>query len=170
MRTGLFLSREDGIISSIVDVDLLAREFSHLPAVKVYDSFFRYNDQQDILKTVDENGLEAIVFAGNSPKYFDRVLAGGLIIEALKSHGIDENKIAFANIKEQVALAHSGENGTATEKAHLLINVALAKALGTGDRYEPGRDYRLNGIAGKRTQGVSGGKGAGCSGGDHGSS
>jgi len=127
MRTGLFLSREDGIISSIVDVDLLAREFSHLPAVKVYDSFFRYNDQQDILKTVDENGLEAIVFAGNSPKYFDRVLAGGLIIEALKSHGIDENKIAFANIKEQVALAHSGENGTATEKAHLLINVALAK-------------------------------------------
>jgi heterodisulfide reductase subunit A-like polyferredoxin/coenzyme F420-reducing hydrogenase delta subunit len=127
MRKGLFLSRDDGIISSIVNVDLLAKEFSHLTAAKVYDSFFRYEDQQDILKTVDENELDAIVFAGNSPKYFERVLAGNLIIEALKNYGVNENMIAFANIKEQVALAHSLENGNATEKARLMISVALAK-------------------------------------------
>ena len=127
MRTGLFLSRDDGTISETVDVELLARDYSYLPAVKVYDSFFRYEDQRDMLKTVDENGLDAIVFAGNSPKYFERGLGSMMIVNALKSRGVNENKIAFANIKEQVALAHKGENARATKKARLLIDVALAK-------------------------------------------
>ena len=127
MKTGLFLSRDDGTISETVDVDLLAGDYSHLPVAKVYDNFFRHADQKDMLKTVDENGLDSIVFAGNSPKYFDTVSGGTLILEALKGHGVNENRIAFANIKEQVALVHRGENGKATKKARLLIDVALAK-------------------------------------------
>lgn len=127
MKTGLFLSRDDGTISETVDVDLIARDYSHLLVAKVYDNFFRYADQQDMLKIVDENGLDAIVFAGNSPKHFDTVLGGSLILDALKSRGVNGNKIAFANIKEQVALAHRGENGQATKKAQLLIDVALAR-------------------------------------------
>lgn len=127
MRTGLFLSLDDGTISETVDVDLLAREYSYLPACKVYDNFFRYEDQQDILKTVDKHRLDAIVFAGNSPKYFERVLSGDLILKTLQDRGVNKNKIAFANIREQVALPHKGENGKATKKARLLIDVALAK-------------------------------------------
>jgi heterodisulfide reductase subunit A-like polyferredoxin/coenzyme F420-reducing hydrogenase delta subunit len=127
VRVGLFLSRDDGRISETVDVDLLAREYAHLPVARVYDNFFRYEDQQDLLKTIDENGLEAIVFAGNSPKYFENVSSGTVILEALESRGINQNKIAFANIKEQVALPHAGENGKATKKAKLLIETALAK-------------------------------------------
>jgi len=127
MKTGLFLSRDNGTISDTVDVDMLAREYSHLPAAKVYDNFFSYEGQQDILKTVKENGLDAIVLAGNSPKYYDIVEGGGLILDAIKSSGVNENKIAFANIKEQVALSHRGENEKATKKAKLLIEVALTK-------------------------------------------
>ena len=127
MKTGLFLSRDDGTISETVDVDALAREYSHLSIAKVHDNFFRYSDQQEILKAVDENGLDAIVLAGNSPKSYDAVLGGTLILEALKSHGINENKIAFANIREQVALPHKGKGEKATRKAKLLIDVALAR-------------------------------------------
>lgn len=127
MRIGLFLSRDDGRVSRTVDVDALAKEYAHLAATKVYDNFFRQGDQEDILKTVAEKGLDAVVLAGNSPKYFDRVLGGNLILDALKNQGVNENKIAFANIREQVALPHSGENGKAMEKARLLIDVAIAK-------------------------------------------
>ena len=127
MKTGLFLSRDDGRISEAIDVDSLVGHFSHLSVAKVYDNFFRYSDHRDILKMVDENGLDAVVLAGNSPKYFDTVRDGRLILEGLKSRGINENKIAFANIKEQGALAHGGENGEVTRKARLLIDVALTK-------------------------------------------
>ena len=108
MRTGLFLSRDDGTISGTVDVDALAKAYAFLPAAKVYDSFFRYADQQALLNTVSESKLDAVVLAGNSPRYFQKVLGGNLILEALKGQGINENKVAFANIKEQVALPHQG--------------------------------------------------------------
>jgi heterodisulfide reductase subunit A-like polyferredoxin/coenzyme F420-reducing hydrogenase delta subunit len=127
MRTGLFLSRDDGRISEAIDVDSLARHFAHLPVARVYDNFFRYSDHQDILHAVDAHGLDAVVLAGDSPKYFDAVRDGRLILAALKGCGINENKIAFANIKEQAALAHRGAIGTVTKKAQLLIDVALAK-------------------------------------------
>ena len=127
MRTGLFLSRDDGTISATLDVDALAKTYSFLPAAKVYDSFFRYADQQSMLNTVSESKLDAVVLAGNSPRYFQKVLGGNFILDVLKGQGINENKIAFANIKEQVALPHQGDKEKATIKARLLIDVALAK-------------------------------------------
>jgi len=127
LKTGLFLSRHDGAISETVDVDLLSGLYSNLPVAKVYDSFFRHKAQTDILKTVDAHGLDSVVFAGNSPKYYDMILGGTLLLDALKSRGINENKIAFANIHEQVAMSHKGERVKATEKAGLLIDVALTK-------------------------------------------
>jgi heterodisulfide reductase subunit A-like polyferredoxin/coenzyme F420-reducing hydrogenase delta subunit len=127
MRTGLFLSRDDGTISETVDVDALAETYSFLAAAKVYDSFFRYADQQDLLNTVNEGKLDAVVLAGNSPRYFEQVLGGHLVLDALKSQGVNVNKLAFANIKEQVALPHKGDKQKATSKARALIDVALAK-------------------------------------------
>mgnify|MGYP001572203270 FL=1 len=127
MRTGLFLSRDDGTISETVDVDALAKSYSSLTVAKVYDSFFRYADQQAMLKTVTESNLDAVVLAGNSPRYFERALGGNLVLEALKGQGINANKLAIANIKEQVALPYRGEKEKATSKARTLIDVALAK-------------------------------------------
>jgi len=127
MRTGLFLSRDDGTISETVDVDALAKAYSSLAVAKVYDSFFRYADQQDLLNTVSESKLDAVVLAGNSPRYFEQVLGGHLVLDALKGRGINANKLAFANIKEQVALPHKGDREKATSKARTLIDVALAK-------------------------------------------
>jgi len=127
MKTGIFLSRDYGVISETVNVDALADEYSNIAVTKVCDSFFSYEDQQNILRTIDENLLESVVFAGNSPKYFKSVFNGNFILDKIKDKGINENKIAFANIKEQVALPYKGEKEIATKKAKLLIDTALAK-------------------------------------------
>jgi heterodisulfide reductase subunit A-like polyferredoxin/coenzyme F420-reducing hydrogenase delta subunit len=105
----------------------LAKTYSSLTVTKVYGSFFRDADQRDLLRTVRENKLDAVVLAGNSPRCFQRVLGGHLVLDALKDQGINENKLAFANIKEQVALPHRGHRERATAKARTLIEVALAK-------------------------------------------
>lgn len=41
MRVGLFLSREDGAVSKVLDVDGLARSYQHLTACHVVDRRFR---------------------------------------------------------------------------------------------------------------------------------
>ena len=127
MKTGLLLSRDDGAISETVDVDALGRDFGHLPVLKVYDSFFTAAIQRDIVQTVREQQLDAVVLAGNSPRYFERVPSGSSILEAIAATGINPNRIAFANLKEQVALPHAGKREVATRKARALIEAALAK-------------------------------------------
>lgn len=127
METGLFLSRDEGNISDVIDVDLLSNNFTELSTTKVYDSFFSAQSQKSILKTIKQKNLKAVVFAGNSPKYFENVLSGSTIIDKVKKLGINKNKIGFANIREQVAFCVKGENGDATHKAKLLIDVALNK-------------------------------------------
>ncbi len=127
MEKGLFLSRDEGKISDVLDIDSLSNEYAELGATKVYDSFFSVKSQKSILKTIKQNKLEAVVFAGNSPKYFENVISGSIIIDKVKKLGINKNKIGFANIREQVAFCGNGENGDATLKAKLLIDVALNK-------------------------------------------
>jgi heterodisulfide reductase subunit A-like polyferredoxin/coenzyme F420-reducing hydrogenase delta subunit len=127
MRTGLFLSRHDGAISETVDVDFLAESFSNLSAAKSYDSFFNYPDQEDMIKIVNQHGLDSIILAGNSPQYFRKFPGGSHLLDTFIKQGINENKIGFANLNEQVAMIHKGEREKATQKARLLIEAALVK-------------------------------------------
>ena len=127
MKTGLLLSRDDGAISETVDVDALGRDFGHLPVLKVYESFFTAPNQRDVVQTILDHQLEAVVLAGNSPRYFHRIPSGSSILDAIVATGINPNRIAFANLKEQVAFAHFGRREDATRKARALIEAALAK-------------------------------------------
>ena len=127
MRIGLFLSRDNGAISHAVDVAILAREFSHLAATRVYDTFFAAQSQQDLVDTVRREGLTGVVLAGNSPRYFRRVPNGTQILQRIVDQGVNQNHLAFANLKEQVALPHASNPKAATRKAHAVIRAALAK-------------------------------------------
>ena len=127
METGLFLSRDDGSISDVLDFDSLSKEYTDLSAIKIYDNFFSVKSQKSILKTIKQKHLDSVVFAGNSPKYFENVISGSNIIDKVKKLGINKNKIGFANIREQVAFSSKSENGEVTQKAKLLIDVALKK-------------------------------------------
>jgi heterodisulfide reductase subunit A-like polyferredoxin/coenzyme F420-reducing hydrogenase delta subunit len=127
MVTGLFLSRDDGQISQTIDLDSLASQFDQVDVCKVYDNFFKPDDLKDMLETVRQRKVDAIVLAGNSPKHFDQTPNADRLLDSLDSLGVNRNKIAFANIKEFVALPHRGNKIQATDKARSLIDVALAK-------------------------------------------
>ena len=128
MRIGLFLSRGNGTISQTVNVDLVAERYhSTLALVKVCDDIRGAADLTSILRDVAEKELDAVVLAGESPLYFERTRGGNLLIERMEAIGVNLNKIAFVNLKEQVALPHCGRPVEATEKAMLLVDVALAK-------------------------------------------
>lgn len=128
MRKGLFLSRHHGGISSVVDVDKLARKYADLTSVKVYNHFFGKTEQLDILKQVRENNLEAVVLAGYSVNQFEIGKEGRAFVRAIKKQGINQNRIVFTNLYEQVALIHSDRPEDANRKAGLLIDTAIAKA------------------------------------------
>lgn len=127
MRKGLFLTRHQGVISDVVDVDGLARAYADLTVTKVYDQFLDPNDLRDMLARVKAHSLNAVVVAGYSAHLLETSKAGKTILGALKSCGVNPNRVAFANICEQVALTHGGQRENATRKAHLLIEAALAK-------------------------------------------
>ncbi len=133
MHIGLFLSRDNGAISDVVDVDALARKFSLLAVVKTYNDFFTRSSIADIVATVRDRSLDGVILAGNSPLHYEQVPAGGAILEAIRGMGINPSKIAFANLREQVALPHRGDREGATRKARQLIDVALAEIDRTPD-------------------------------------
>jgi F420-non-reducing hydrogenase iron-sulfur subunit len=127
MKVGLFISRDSGGISDVIDVDALAHAYSHLAVTNICDNFFSFPDQQTIISAVQDMALEGVVLAGNSPKYYQRMLHGDGILQAIRQSGINENRIAFANIKEQAALPHTGDPETATRKATAFIDIALSR-------------------------------------------
>lgn len=127
MRVGLFLSRDDGTISEVVDVEALARDCGAFSVTRVYDNYFGRAALEDMIRTVGENDLDGLVVAGNSPTYYDEALGGSLLVHTLNECGINENRIAFVNIREQVAFPHRAQPKEATRKARLLIDAALAK-------------------------------------------
>lgn len=128
MRKGLFLTRHHGKISNCVDVDSLAKEYTGLNAIRVYDHFFGKTEQLDMLRQVKQNRLEAVVLAGHSANTFETQKVGKAFVNALTRQGVNQNRIVFTNLYEQVALVHSDQPANATKKARLLIDTALAKA------------------------------------------
>jgi heterodisulfide reductase subunit A-like polyferredoxin/coenzyme F420-reducing hydrogenase delta subunit len=127
MRTGLFLSRDDGMISRAIDLESLVDHFGQIEVCKVYDNFFRPDDQSDMLRTVKEKRLDAVVLAGSSPRQFEATLNADRLLDSLTDLGVNRNKVAFANINELVAMPHLNDKERATEKAQSLIDVQLAK-------------------------------------------
>lgn len=127
MPTGLFLTRRQGRISKVIDLDGLAESHSDLAVVKVYDEFFEKNKLRDMLYRVRENKLDAVVLAGHSAYEIETRLVGRTLINALTSLGVNHNRIVFVNIYEHVSQIHSDQPVKATLKAHLLIDAALAK-------------------------------------------
>ncbi len=126
-RTGLFLSRADGAISSVIDVDEVGASYPHLTAVEVLDDFFSAANRRRLFTSIQKNRLDGVVLAAESPFYYENSLSGSLFLDELIELGINVNQIGYANLLEHVALPHKGRRKLATIKARALIDVALAK-------------------------------------------
>ncbi|PKM81448.1 MAG: hypothetical protein CVU89_09360 [Firmicutes bacterium HGW-Firmicutes-14] len=127
MKIGLFFSRSNGITDRVVNIDNLTQHFSKDYYTFVVNDFFKTADLNAILSEIDKNAFDAVVMAGDSPMNYLTNKSAEMVIQKIEEKGINTNKIGFANIKEQVAMVHTGSPQKATEKAKLLVEVAIEK-------------------------------------------
>ncbi len=127
MNIGLFLSRDNGSISETLDLDALAKHYARLSHVEIVDHFFNPDNFKHIKKQADSKHLDAVIIAGNSTKYYSYTVAGESLFEMLLQKGINENKIAVVNLREQVAWPHQNNKKEALSKARLVIDAGIAK-------------------------------------------
>lgn len=126
--TGLFISGGEGEISRTVDVKRLASHYRKSFPVSVFKNLHSSSSIRAIEKQVRERDFDSVVLAGESPMYYRTTRNGDLVLRTLQEAGINPNRIAIANIREQVSLPHRSEPAEATKKARVLIDVAIEKA------------------------------------------
>jgi coenzyme F420-reducing hydrogenase delta subunit/NAD-dependent dihydropyrimidine dehydrogenase PreA subunit len=128
MTQGLVLSRCGGVVSTAIDVEWLARQFKHLPLVKVVDDFYDPADLGALLEGVEKAGVDSLVLAGESPYAFRETRNGEQLFLYLGERGVDRNRVEVVNLLNMVVRAHQGgERERLQEKARRLIDVGLAK-------------------------------------------
>lgn len=127
MGIGLFISEGEGEISSVVDVKALERHYKKSITALVFKNILSSTSLKAIEKEVKENALDAVVLAGESPLFYRKTRNGSVLLQVLYASGINPNRVAIANLKEQVAMPHRKSPKEATKKAKLLIDVALEK-------------------------------------------
>jgi heterodisulfide reductase subunit A-like polyferredoxin/coenzyme F420-reducing hydrogenase delta subunit len=130
MSLGLYVSRCNGRVSSVVDIDEAIRDVSQLAAVvRVVDELHDPEVIDRIVSDVSDAGLDAVVLAGHSVEYYKNSFSGQQVKNRIVEAGLNPNKVIAANILEQVALAHPDDPAGATSKAKALIEVAAKRAV-----------------------------------------
>lgn len=127
MKIGLFFSRSGGITDRVVNIDRLVKHFSTEFPTFIVDDFFSTEGLSNLLLEIDKNNFDAVVLAGDSPLAYQNKKSADMVISRIEARGVNSNKIGFANIKEQVAMAHPNSPEIATEKAKILMKVAIEK-------------------------------------------
>ncbi|MHB0975772.1 MAG: hydrogenase iron-sulfur subunit [Candidatus Aquicultorales bacterium] len=125
MRTSLFISTSHGLIGDVIDVRALLGDSPCEGAV--VDSFFAEEAITTIVEHIDKHRPDGVILAGESLSAFEKRFNGMLLLQKLEEKGVNPNKIACVNLKEQVALPHRSSPSDAYGKAKLLIEVAEAK-------------------------------------------
>jgi len=126
LKAGLFFSSCGGMLEQTIDLKSLADEFASQVKTMVVGDFLDSKDISDIIRVVREEKLDAVVLAGNSPEEYTDSRQGRLLVDMLEDVGINPNKIAYVNLKQQVALVHR-KDPVSQQKAVLLTRVALAR-------------------------------------------
>ncbi|RJQ55974.1 MAG: hydrogenase iron-sulfur subunit [Actinobacteria bacterium] len=125
MTIALFFSRARGAISEVVDLEKLADNYRTVAVTGVYDDFFLPTDQEHLLGRVRDDRVEAVVLAGNSLKHYEDSLGGAALLEEIEAAGVNFNKIACANLLEQVARPFAFDKRAAEERARAYVDIAL---------------------------------------------
>jgi heterodisulfide reductase subunit A-like polyferredoxin len=122
---GVFVCNCGTNIGGVVDVPALAQYASTLPSVVHVEQnlFSCAQDSQDRMKTlIQDKGLNRVVVASCSPRTHEP-----LFQETLQACGLNKYLFEMANIRNQDSWVHSGDPGSATEKAKDLVRMAVAR-------------------------------------------
>ena len=124
-RVGAFICHCGGNISDFVDEEKVRAAAEKEPGVAVAKTFlFACSDaaQQEMIQTVQENGLDGIVIASCSPKLHLTTFRA-----MAQRAGISPYMYTQVNVREQCSWAHRHEREAATEKATSLVRAGVAR-------------------------------------------
>ncbi|MFH0812507.1 MAG: NAD(P)-binding protein, partial [Pseudomonadota bacterium] len=125
-RIGVFICHCGINISGVVNVPAVKEYVRTLPSV-VYVDENLYTCAQDtqakLREIIQENKLNRIVVASCSPRTHEP-----LFQETIREAGLNKYLFEMANIRDQCSWVHMDKKEEATEKAKVLVRMAVAKA------------------------------------------
>jgi len=125
-KIGVFVCHCGINIAQTVDIPEVVEEVQTLPNV-VHAENLLYacsQDSQDKIKSlVREKGLNRVVVASCTPRTHEP-----LFQETIRDAGLNKYLFDLADIREQCAWCHMGQNEKATQKAKQIIRMSVAKS------------------------------------------
>ncbi|MFX1423694.1 MAG: hydrogenase iron-sulfur subunit [Promethearchaeota archaeon] len=125
-RIGVFICHCGHNIGGYLDVEKVTEHAKGLPNVEfATNNLFTCSDaNQTLIKNaIQEYNLNRIVVASCSPRTHE-----SLFRTTCKEAGLNEYLFEMANIRDQCSWVHSHDWENATDKAKVLVNMAVAKA------------------------------------------
>ena len=125
-RVGVFVCHCGANIGRVVNVPGTVEYCKTLPhVVHAQEQLFSCatNSAKEITDMINEKGLNRVVIAACSPRTLEP-----LFRDTLREAGINQYYCEMANIREHDSWVHSKEKEEATEKAHDIIRMSVARA------------------------------------------
>lgn len=133
-RVGVFVCHCGSNIAGYLDVEEVTRYAQSLPGVVIAKSNL-YTCSQDsirhITEMVKEHQLNRVVVASCTP-----LTHQSLFQDSIRMAGLNPYLFEMANIRNQCSWVHSNDKTVATEKAKLLVRMAVARALKLTPQHE----------------------------------
>ncbi len=126
LRIGVFVCDCGSNIAGAVDTKALAEYAAALPDVVVaVQNRYTCADpgQQEIQKTIYEEGLNRVVVASCSPTSYESIFR-----QCIAGAGLNPYLLEMANIREHCSWVTPGDREAATRKAKDIVKVAVARA------------------------------------------
>jgi len=136
-KVGVFVCHCGANIGRIVNVPETVEYCKTLPnVVYAQEQLFSCatNSAKEITDMISEKGLNRVVVAACSPRTLEP-----LFRDTLREAGINQYYYEMANIREHNSWVHSKEKEAATEKAHDIIRMSVARAC----QLEPLQEFDL---------------------------
>jgi heterodisulfide reductase subunit A-like polyferredoxin len=124
-RIGVFICRCGHNISSVVDVERVARKAARLPHVhhaEVNEYTCLETNQQHIKEMMRAHRLNRLVVASCSSRTHE-----ALFQETLRESGLNQYLFAMTNLRDQCSWVHRDDPDAATAKAMDLVSMAVAR-------------------------------------------
>lgn len=125
-RIGVFVCHCGSNIASVVEVASVVERARQLPHV-VYAEHTVYtcaDDSQGRMKqNIAEHRLNRVVVASCTPRTHEPIFR-----DTLRDVGLNPYLLEMVNIREQCSWVHAGDAAKATEKAHDLVRMVVARA------------------------------------------
>lgn len=125
-RIGVFVCHCGINIANTVDIDEVVNEAREQSSVFHAEDLLyacSQDSQERIKNIVREKGLNRVVVASCTPRTHE-----SLFQETIRDAGLNKYLFDLANIREQCAWCHIGNNEEATEKAKIIVRMSIAKA------------------------------------------